>query len=59
MLATAGNRNRIAKHSLMPEGLLDRVEEDLKAQKEEAEREAAKARANEDGKDGDAAVAAE
>lgn len=59
MLATAGNRNRIAKHSLMPEGLLDRVEEDLKAQKEEAEREAAKARAKVDGKDGDAAVAAE
>ncbi len=59
MLATAGNRNRIAKHSLMPEGLLDRVEEDLKAQKKEAEREAAKSRAKEDGKDGDTAVAAE
>ncbi|WP_439109690.1 hypothetical protein [Lentibacter sp.] len=56
MLATSGNRNRIAKHSLMPEGLLDRVEKDLKAQKEEAEREAAKALAKEEGK---ASVAAE
>ncbi|PIL22234.1 hypothetical protein P775_00280 [Puniceibacterium antarcticum] len=58
MLASAGNRNKIAKHSLMPKGLLDRVEEDLKAQKEEAEREAAKVQSKDDGKGGNAAVAA-
>lgn len=59
MLASAGNRNKIAKHSLMPQDLLDRVEVDMKVQKEEAEREAAKARAKGDGKDGDVTVAAE
>jgi hypothetical protein len=51
MLATAGNRRRIAKHATMPEGVFERVEDDLKSQKEEAEREAAKARAKDDGDD--------
>lgn len=40
MLATAGNRRRIAKHSPMPEGVFERVEDDLREQKEEAKREA-------------------
>jgi hypothetical protein len=44
MLATAGNRRRIAKHATMPEGIFERVEDDLQIQKEEAEREAAKPR---------------
>jgi hypothetical protein len=40
MLATAGNRRRIAKHTPMPEGVFERVEDDLREQKEEAKREA-------------------
>jgi hypothetical protein len=51
MLATVGNRRRIAKHTSMPEGIFERVEDDLQSQKEEAEREAAKARAKDDGDD--------
>ena len=51
MLATAGNRRRIAKHAPMPEGVFERVEDDLQSQKEEAEREAAKAQAQDDGDD--------
>ncbi|WP_341233611.1 hypothetical protein [uncultured Sulfitobacter sp.] len=39
MLATAGNRRRIAKHSPMPEGVFERVEDDLCEQNEEAQRE--------------------
>jgi len=39
MLATAGNRRRIAKHSPMPEGVFERVEDDLCEHKEEAKRE--------------------
>ena len=56
MLATAGNRRRIAKHALMPEGVIERVEDDLREQKEEAEREAAKAKAK-DGIDESAELA--
>jgi hypothetical protein len=51
MLATAGNRRRIAKHAPMPEGVFERVEDDLREQKEEAEREAAKAKAKDNGDD--------
>lgn len=51
MLATAGNRRRIAKHAPMPEGVCERVEDDLREQKEEAEREAAKAQAKDNGGD--------
>ncbi|WP_458792288.1 hypothetical protein [Yoonia sp. MH D7] len=51
MLATAGNRRRIAKHATMPEGVFERVEGDLREQKEEAEREAAKAQAKDKGDD--------
>lgn len=51
MLATAGNRRRIVKHAPMPDGILERVEDDLQSQKEEAEREAAKARAKNNGED--------
>ncbi|QCO57835.1 hypothetical protein EOK75_19430 (plasmid) [Pseudorhodobacter turbinis] len=51
MLATAGNRRRIAKHATMPEGVFERVEDDLREQKEEAEREAAKAQAKDNGDD--------
>ena len=45
MLASAGNRRRIAKHALIPEDIFERVESDLQQQKEEAEHEAAKAEA--------------
>ena len=48
MLATAGNRRRIAKHTPMPEGVFERVEDDQREQKEEAQREAEKSQ----GKDG-------
>ncbi len=52
MLASAGNRRRIAKHALVPEGLVERVEDDLQQQKEQAEREAAAAQAREGSKAG-------
>ena len=42
MMASAGNRRRISKHALMPAGIVEQVEDDLKSQKEEAERAAAK-----------------
>ena len=42
MMASAGNRRRISKHALMPAGIVEKVEDDLKSQKEEAERAAAK-----------------
>ncbi|CUH88878.1 hypothetical protein PH5382_02822 [Phaeobacter sp. CECT 5382] len=48
MLATAGNRRRIAKHSPMPEGVFERVEDDLREQKEEAKREAEQQKGTED-----------
>ena len=51
MLATAGNRRRIAKHATMPEGIFERVEDDLQIQKEEVEREAAKAQVKDNGDD--------
>jgi hypothetical protein len=51
MLATAGNRRRVAKHAPMPEGIFERVEDDLQSQKEEAERESAKAQAKDNGGD--------
>jgi C4-type Zn-finger protein len=35
----------------MPEGIFERVEDDLQSQKEEAERESAKARAKDNGGD--------
>ena len=58
MLATAGNRRRIAKHTPIPAGVFERVEDDLKSQKEEAEREAAKAQANDNGDDAEELVPA-
>mgnify|MGYP003678751277 FL=1 len=42
MMASASNRRRISKHALMPAGIVEKVEDDLKSQKEEAERAAAK-----------------
>ena len=59
MLASAGNRRRIAKHALMPEDIFERVENDLQQQKEEAEREAAKAEAQAASKAGATPAAAE
>tara|TARA_R110000850_G_scaffold84606_6_gene181700 strand:+ start:532 stop:954 length:423 start_codon:yes stop_codon:yes gene_type:complete len=51
MMASAGNRRRISKHALMPAGIVEQVEDDLKSQKEEAERAAAKERAVEKAKE--------
>ncbi|HBB82699.1 MAG TPA: hypothetical protein DC031_05370 [Sulfitobacter sp.] len=51
MMASAGNRRRISKHALMPAGIVEQVEDDLKKQKEEAERAAAKERAVEKAKE--------
>ncbi len=58
MLATAGNRRRIAKHTPIPAGVFERVEGDLQSQKEEAEREAAKAQAKDNGDDAEERVRA-
>ena len=51
MMASAGNRRRISKHALMPAGIAEQVEDDLKSQKEEAERAAAKKQVVENGKE--------
>ena len=51
MMASAGNRRRISKHALMPSGIAEQVEDDLKKQKEEAERAAAKEQAVEKAKE--------
>ena len=51
MMASAGNRRRISKHALMPAGIVEKVEDDLKSQKEEAERAAAKKQVVENGKE--------
>jgi len=51
MMASAGNRRRISKHALMPAGIVEQVEDDLKSQKEEAERAAGKKQAVENDKE--------
>ena len=51
MMASVGNRRRISKHALMPAGIVEQVEDDLKSQKEEAERAAAKKQVVENGKE--------
>jgi hypothetical protein len=50
-LASVGNRRRIAKHALMPAGIVEQVEDDLQKQKEEAERAAAKRQVVDNGKE--------
>ena len=51
MMASASNRRRISKHALMPAGIVEKVEDDLKSQKEEAERAAAKKQTAENDKE--------
>jgi len=58
MLATAGNRRRIAKHTPIPVGVFERVEDDLQSQREEIKREAAKAQAKDSGDDSEERVPA-
>lgn len=58
MMASVGNRRRISKHALMPAGIVEQVEDDLKKQKEDAERAAAKKQVVENGKEADKQVPA-